>query len=132
MIGSSVLHHLNPKSALIEAYRVLSSGGEVAFTEPNMLNPQIALQKNIFLVKKMMGDSPDETAFTSWQVRRLLKEIGFVQVDVKPYDFLHPLVPKPLVSFVDKLGRFIEKIPIIREIAGSLFISGCKSPKADI
>src|SRR5215510_9301055 len=44
VVGSSVLHHLEIKRALHEIYRVLKSGGTIYFTEPNMLNPQIAIQ----------------------------------------------------------------------------------------
>jgi SAM-dependent methyltransferase len=132
VIGSSVLHHLNPQRALVEAYRILSAGGRIAFAEPNMLNPQIAVQKNIPKIKRMLGDSPDESAFISWRVKRVLKENGFVNVNVRPYDFLHPLVPNKLVSFIDRLGRFLERIPVIRAIAGSLIISGCKPALAGI
>ena len=39
-----------------------------------MLNPQIAIQKNIPWVKRKLGDSPDETAFFRWPLRRLLEE----------------------------------------------------------
>ncbi|NJK86317.1 MAG: class I SAM-dependent methyltransferase [Bacteroidales bacterium] len=63
VVGSSVLHHLELSKALPEIYRVLKPGGKLFFTEPNMMNPQIALQKNIPYIKKLAGDSPDETAF---------------------------------------------------------------------
>ena len=66
VIGSSILHHLDIESALSKIYDLLKPGGIMSFTEPNMLNPQILLQKNIFWLKKLMGDSPDETAFIRW------------------------------------------------------------------
>jgi len=34
------------------------------FTEPNMMNPQVALIKNVPSLKSRAGDSPDETAFS--------------------------------------------------------------------
>jgi len=34
------------------------------FAEPDMLNPQITLQKNIPALKRRLGDTPDETAFS--------------------------------------------------------------------
>lgn len=47
VVGSSVLHHLNMDKALSEMLRVLKSGGRFAFAEPNMMNPQIAIQDKV-------------------------------------------------------------------------------------
>jgi ubiquinone/menaquinone biosynthesis C-methylase UbiE len=122
VVGSSVLHHLEIKEALCEIYRVLKLGGTIYFTEPNMLNPQIAIQKNVSWVKRKLGDSPDETAFFRWPLRRLLKEIGFRDVRIDPFDFLHPKTPLPLVDGLNTIGRFLEKVPVVSEFAGSLYI----------
>lgn len=46
VIGSSVLHHLDIKPALATIYKLLKPNGILSFAEPNMLNPQIAIQKN--------------------------------------------------------------------------------------
>jgi SAM-dependent methyltransferase len=126
VIGSSVLHHLDIKRALPEIFRVLKPGGSIAFTEPNMANPQIALQKNIPWLKRKLGDSPDETAFFRWGIQAGLRKTGFRQIQVKPFDFLHPAIPLGMVAGVSKFGDFLEKIPIIREIAGSLHITASK------
>ena len=124
--GSSVLHHLEIAKALREIYRVLKPRGAIYFTEPNMLNPQIALQKNIPWIKRKLGDSPDETAFFRWQLRRLLERTGYRDVRIEPFDFLHPKTPAPLIDRVDALGRFLESVPLISEFAGSLYIRAVK------
>ena len=126
VIGSSVLHHLQIDSAVAEIYRVLKRGGKIAFTEPNMLNPQIALQKNIPFLKKIAGDSPYETAFFRRMLRKLFLKTGFREVKIIPFDFLHPALPKPLIGIMSLLGNFLERIPVIKEIAGSLFIAAVK------
>jgi ubiquinone/menaquinone biosynthesis C-methylase UbiE len=126
VVGSSVLHHLEVRSALQQIFRVLKPGGSIIFTEPNMLNPQIAIQKNIPAIKKRLGDSPDETAFFRWSLQRWLKQAGFQEVRITPFDFLHPRLPAALITRVEALGAILEKTPIICEIAGSLYIRALK------
>lgn len=126
ILGSSVLHHLDIKKAISEIFRVLKVGGIISFTEPNMMNPQIALQKNIPYIKRKLGDSPDETAFFRWQIYKLLKKQGFRKIEIKTFDFLHPAVPPKLINSISSLGRFCEKLPLIKEIAGSIFIKAYK------
>lgn len=122
VIGSSILHHLSLKKSAEEIYRVLKPGGRMVFAEPNMLNPQIFIQKNIPFIKKWMGDSPDETAIVRWKYKKLLEQTGFTNVSIFPYDFLHPVTPKFFIPAVDGIGRMIEKVPLLREIAGSVII----------
>lgn len=124
--GLSILHHLNLGLALPNFYRVLKPGGRLVFAEPNMMNPQIALQKNIPFIKKFAGDSPDETAFFRWRIKRQLHENHFTEIIARPFDFLHPLIPDFAAQSVNSLGLFMEKIPLVREIAGSVFIRAQK------
>jgi SAM-dependent methyltransferase len=126
VVGSSVLHHLVIERALGELHRVLRPGGVIRFTEPNMLNPQIAIQKNVPAVKRRLGDSPDETAFFRWRLARLLRERGFRQVQITPFDFLHPRLPAGIISVIEALGGLLEELPLISEVAGSLFIRAVK------
>ena len=126
VVGSSVLHHLEIEEALRGVYRVLKPEGTICFTEPNMLNPQIAIQKNIPWIKQKLGDSPDETAFFRWPLRRLLERAGYRDIRVDPFDFLHPKTPVALIDRMDAFGRFLENVPVISEVAGSLYIRAMK------
>jgi len=126
IVGSSVLHHLELDDALKEFYRVLKPGGSFYFTEPNMMNPQIAIQKTFPFVKRFMGDSPDETAFFRWRLKEKIEEYGFTDIEINAFDFLHPSIPKFLVSFVNHLNSILESIPFVAEIAGSLYIEARK------
>jgi ubiquinone/menaquinone biosynthesis C-methylase UbiE len=125
-VGNSVLHHLNAERALRECYRLLSPGGVLWFSEPNMLNPQIALEKNVRAIGRWLQNSEDETAFFRWSLARLLRDIGFVDIKVIPYDFLHPGVPASLWRLLNALGYFLEGLPVIREFAGSLIVQARK------
>jgi len=126
VVGSSVLHHLEIAEALREIYRVLKVGCTIYFTEPNMLNPQIAIQKNVPWIKRKLCDSPDETAFFRWPLRELLKRAGFRDVRIQPFDFLHPKTPFPFVNGVNAIGCFLEHVPVVSEFAGSLYIRAVK------
>ena len=126
VIGSSVLHHLEIDNALHEIQRVLKPGGLIYFTEPNMMNPQIAVQKNVPVIKKRLGDSPDETAFFRWSLVRKLKRAGFRDIRVTPFDFLHPRVAPRWINFLQAVGMRLEGTPLLAEFAGSLYIRALK------
>jgi len=127
VIGSSILHHLDMVKSLPKFYNLLRPGGWFCFAEPNMLNPQIFLQKNIPWLKAIMGDSPDETAFVRWSLARLLKESGFDEISITPFDWLHPAVPSFMIKPVSACGKLLEALPVIREFSGSLIIRARRS-----
>lgn len=122
VVGSSVLHHLEYSPALRRMFQMLKPGGWLSFAEPNMLNPQIAVQKNVGWIKRRLGDSQDETAFVRFKLARLLRDIGFDEIAITPFDWLHPATPRPLIPVVKGVGRVIEYLPLLREFSGSLYL----------
>jgi len=126
IIGSSVLHHLDIDRSLDKMMDILNPGGRISFAEPNMLNPQICLQKNIPVIKRWMGDSPDETAFFSWGIKKRLLKAGFEKIEITPFDWLHPATPAKWIRSISIAGKKMEKIPFVKEFAGSLLISAKK------
>lgn len=120
--GSSVLHHLDLKLFLPRVLRLMKPGGRFVFAEPNMLNPQIWLERNVSIIRRLTGTSPDETAFYRWRLTKLLLNEGFVNVSARPHEFLHPAIPKLLIPMFQSLSAVAERIWPIREIAGSLLI----------
>lgn len=122
VVGVSVLHHLAIDKAVREIYRVLKKGGRIAFSEPNMLNPQIAIERSTPFTRKIFRNSADETAFVRWTLKSKLLACGFRNVVVEPFDFLHPMAVPSMVPVLRRLGKILERIPVVREIAGSLKI----------
>ncbi len=125
VIGSSVLHHLDVPIALTRIYSLLKPGGRLCLAEPNMLNPQVLLERK--LRRWFPYVSPDETAFTRHSLGRLLTDNGFTQVSIVPFDWLHPGTPQRLVPYVQRLSGWLEKLPGVRECAVSLLIR-CSRP----
>ena len=127
VIGNSILHHIPVDECLKETLRVLRPGGRIFFFEPNMMNPQVALEKNVRFIGKRLQNSVDETAFFRWSLAAMLRSAGFHSTSVVPFDFLHPGVPEAIINLMDTLGKGLEKIPVVREISGSLIISASKA-----
>jgi SAM-dependent methyltransferase len=125
VIGSSVLHHLDLEPALARIQALLKPGGILSFAEPNLLNPQVFAERRFRSLFPYV--SPDETAFVRWTLRRTLEGSGFTGVRIVPFDWLHPAVPGPLIATVSMLGAVVEKIPLVREHAGSLHITAVRT-----
>lgn len=125
IVGCSVLHHLDWSRALRSFFRVLAPNGVIRFSEPNLLNPQIFLQKNIPVLKRLAGDSPDEYAFTAGRIKNDLEDSGYVDVEVRPYEFLHPSVPLRLIPLVTRVEHLLMRT-LVRHIGGSLLIQARK------
>jgi SAM-dependent methyltransferase len=124
VIGSSVLHHLELNDSLRKIHGLLKPGGRLSFAEPNMLNPQVFAERRFRSLFPYV--SPNETAFVRWSLARALAGAGFVNIRIRPFDWLHPGTPKSLIALVSAIGEHVEAIPFLREFSGSLCISAEK------
>lgn len=122
IVGNAVLHHLDLPAVLPEMKRVLKVHGKIFFAEPNMLNPLVYLEKNVRFIGKLLQDSPGETAFIRWKIKKTLEENGFNNVETVPFDFVFPLTPAGMIKYIRRLSSVLENVPLIKEISGSLII----------
>jgi len=124
VLGDGVLHHLALEPALQEIRRVLVPEGGILFFEPNMVNPQIFLERKTPV--RRLHQTPDETAFYRWKIEQVLRRL-WSTVCVEPFDFLHPALPWLFIRVAEWAGQYLERWPIVRELAGSLCIEAWES-----
>lgn len=125
--GNAILHHINLTKSLTEIKRVLKPGGKFIFFEPNMLNPEIFFERKIPILRRLSNSSPDETAYMRWDLKKNLEQIGFKNVKVESFDFLYPAFPHSFLPILKILSKILEKTPLLKEISGSLIVTGEKS-----
>jgi SAM-dependent methyltransferase len=123
IVGVSVLHHVNLDLAFQNTFSRLRSGGRFGFSEPNMANPQIWLERHVDVIKRWRHVTPHETAFRVDELRDSFERAGFAVDVCEPFEFLHPATPPRLIRAVTAIEPLIERSPL-RSIAGSLRISG--------
>lgn len=122
VVGNAVLHHLDLGPALAEVRRILRPGGRIFFAEPNLRNPQVWLEKRVGWLGRRLEASEDETAFLRGRLAAAVAAAGFAAVAVAPFDFLHPATPEVFIPWVRRAERWLERLPAVREIAGSLAV----------
>jgi len=124
VIGSSVLHHLDLNLAFPMIFKLLKPGGVMSFAEPNLLNPQIFLERRFRQWFPFV--SVDETAFIPWRLRHDLIKAGFDNITITPFDWLHPATPIKLIKYIKTIGLFLEKTPFFKNFSGSLYIKALR------
>lgn len=126
VVGVSVLHHLDLEQCTERTIvPLLRPGGAFAFSEPNMANPQIWMERHVDAVKRWRHVTPHETAFRARELRQRLEQCGLRVERCEPFDFLHPATPRPLVRAAAALGLLLERTPA-RTIAGSVRVAGVR------
>ena len=123
LVGVSVLHHVDLDAAFEHTFSHLRPGGRFAFSEPNLLNPQVWAERSIEVVRRARRVTPHETAFRAGDLRARFEAAGFEVELCRPFEFLHPATPDVLIGAVGALERLAERTPL-RAIAGSIAIAG--------
>lgn len=125
IVGVSVLHHVDVEACLRNVFPRLRPGGLFAFTEPNILNPQVWAERRFATIRRRRHVLAHEIAFRASTLQRFFEDAGLVVDVAEPFEFLHPATPGRLVGAVERLERTLEATPL-RGIAGSVRIAGWK------
>jgi 2-polyprenyl-3-methyl-5-hydroxy-6-metoxy-1,4-benzoquinol methylase len=124
IIGNGILHHLGARlpTLLGQCKNMLGPGGKLIFWEPNWFNPFILLFFTFPLLRKCIKLEPQEIAFTKKSIIRIFRLAGFNAVRASYRDFLLPCTPAFLIKPLIIIGNFAEKIPVIKNLAQSIFV----------
>jgi hypothetical protein len=107
--------------------RLLKPGGEILFFEANYWNPQ-AMVKSI-LPRHWVGHSSCQSAMRKYRLMQVASHEGYTNIDVMPYDIIHPLAVKLAIPALQSLAFLVEHTPWIRELCGTLYIRARKPGK---
>ncbi|HEY5824305.1 MAG TPA: class I SAM-dependent methyltransferase [Cyclobacteriaceae bacterium] len=128
IVGNGILHHLyhHIDGALTNMLRILKPNGKMIFIEPNIYNPFVHLIFSYPYWRKKAHLDPDEMAFSKSFITDKLIKAGYVDVKVEYKDFLLPGIPNVLIQPSIAIGNMVEKIPLVRNVSQSIFISARK------
>ena len=128
IVGNGILHHLYPHlpESLSTMIELLKPGGKIIFMEPNIYNPYCAFIFNF--ARTWARLEPDEMAFSRRYINKLLKDTGYVDIQVEYRDFLVPGVPEFMIKPLIVIGNIVEKIFPLNRLSQSLFICASKKP----
>jgi len=125
IVGNGILHHLfdDLDARLAEFRALLTPNGKLAFWEPNVENPYVYSIFKFALLRRAAGLEPRERAFSRKFILEKLAHAGFREAKAHYRDFLLPNTPRALISYVIRGGDVLERTPLLRRAAQSLFIT---------
>ena len=133
--GTAILCHSEYQCNLRSLYRLLKPGGEMIFFENNFWNLQVFVKNVIRPLGRWWGNASCQVGLRRYRLLQTASHAGFSHVDITPYDIVHPLLPKKLVSLVQSLAFIFEHMPVVKETCGTLCIrakrpdSGIRAPR---
>jgi len=102
---------------------LLKPGGGLLLFEPNSWNPYYRIRRMVRRLLPISWSRPAQPpALNRLQILSILSEIGYIQVNALPYDFLYPPIPKFLLWPAQNLSIIMENCPYLKNFAGSLYI----------
>lgn len=126
VVGTAILSHGAYEQTLRELYALLKPGGQLLFFEANYWNPQVALKNAIPWLRRKTGNAPCQIGLRKYKLMKMASLRGFTEIDVIPYDIIHPRTPRSLVHGLQSVAFVAEHTPVLREMCGTLYIRARK------
>ncbi|MBZ5583225.1 MAG: glycosyltransferase [Acidobacteriia bacterium] len=122
VVGTGILCHTAYEENLRAIRRLLKPGGQLLFFENNCWNPQVALKTGIPRIGQWAGNAPCQVGMRRYKLMKAASRQGFTEIDIVPYDIIHPLTPRRMVNALQSLAFVVEHAPLLREVCGTLYI----------
>ncbi len=122
IVGTAILCHNLHEQNLRALHRLLKPGGQILFFEANHWNPQVFVKNAIPTVGRWAGQPDCQTAMRKYELMKAASRQGFTQVEIVPFDIVHPRIPRALIHAFQSLSYIVEHAPVIKEFCGTLYI----------
>lgn len=122
IVGTAILCHNLHEQNLWALYKLLKPGGQILFFEANHWNPQVFTKNVIPAVGRWAGQPDCQTAMRKYKLMQAASQQGFTQIEILPFDIVHPRIPPALIHALQSLSYIVEHAPLIKEFCGTLYI----------
>ena len=122
VVGTAILCHDAYGPNLKALLPLLKPGGQILFFEANYWNPQVFVKSVVPWVGRRAGNAPSQIGMRKYRLLQETSRQGFVNVEIIPYDILHPRTPPRAIPAVQSAAYLLEQLPGVRELCGTLYI----------
>jgi dolichol-phosphate mannosyltransferase len=122
VVGTAIICHDRYGENLRALYDLLKPGGQLLFFEANFWNPQVLVKSVVRPVGRWAGNAECQIGMRKWRLLQEASRQGFTEVEVIPYDIVHPRFPPQLIPAIQSTAYFLERVPAVRELCGTLYI----------
>jgi dolichol-phosphate mannosyltransferase len=124
VVGTAILCHDRYAENLAVLRNLLKPGGQLLFFEANLWNPQVLVKNVIPALGRRAGQASCQIGMRRYRLLQETSRQGLVEVEVIPYDILHPRTPPSLIPTVQSVAFVLEHTPALRDLCGTLYIWG--------
>jgi SAM-dependent methyltransferase len=122
IVGTGILCHDLYAQNLQAIHRLLKPGGQILFFEANHWNPQVFLKNLIRPLGRWAGNAECQIGLRKYILMKVASQQGFVDIDIIPYDIVHPRTPRSLLRATRSVAFILEHAPGIKDLCGTLYI----------
>ena len=126
VVGATVLCHNRYAELLQEIHRVLKPSGQFIFFEDNCWNTQLRLKRFFPSLSGMLPYPSCKLAIPTYKFMKNASQLGFIHLDVTPWDLLPSFLPDALTRFLANKVYAFEHAPIIKNLCGTVSMWGRK------